>query len=312
MTISAHSSELGQRRNRLAAFTLVELLVVIAIIGVLVALLLPAVQAAREAARRTQCTNNLKQLGLALQNYHDTNRNFPAGYYQIPTGIANESTWVTHILPYFEQQNLYDNILTWDRFGSAPQNPGVTVVLRTFLDGMLCPSDGEVELALNYWARGNYVGNNGVGPMFTEGQNSVSRGPVGVFGQNISRNMSDITDGTTNTIMVSELLKSPGNDFRGVMHYPEGPLYQHNQGPNSVVPDQFRTSLCISTTHAPCTGTYTAWNNRSVALAARSHHPGGVNAALVDGSVRFVAETVNLTVWRNFSTPQDGNILGKF
>src|SRR5690606_30820483 len=103
----------------------------------------------------------------------------------------------------------------------------------------------------------------------------VSRGPVGVFPQNVSRNMGEILDGTSNTAMVAELLKVPGDDFRGVMHYPEGPLYHHNQTPNSKVPDQFRTSLCINIPRAPCTGTYTAWNNRSVVLAARSLHPGG-------------------------------------
>lgn len=299
-------------RNRQVGFTLVELLVVIAIIGILVALLLPAVQAAREAARRTQCNNNLKQLALGLHNYHDTFRKFPAGYYQIPTGAANESTWITHILPFIEQKPLYDGITAWVAFGSPSPGTGVHKVTSTFIPGLLCPSDVEVQLALTHWARGNYAGNNGIGPMFTEGQNSVARGPVGVFPQNVSRNMAEILDGTSNTAMVGELLKSPGDDFRGVMHYPEGPLYHHNQAPNSKVPDQFRTSLCKSIPRAPCTGTYTAWNNRSIVLSARSLHPGGVNLALCDGSVRFVSNTVNLTTWQNLGTPQDGAVLGEY
>ncbi|MEO8493827.1 MAG: DUF1559 domain-containing protein [Planctomycetota bacterium] len=298
--------------GRRQGFTLVELLVVIAIIGILVALLLPAVQAAREAARRMQCTNNLKQIAISLHNYHDTYKNFPAGYYQVTTGVANESTWITHTLPFIEQKSLHDLITVWERFGSPPAGSGIQKVTSTFIPGMICPSDVKVKVALGNWARGNYVGNNGIGPMFTEGQNSVPRGPIGVFPQNESRNMAEILDGTSNTAMVSELLRSPGDDFRGVMHYPEGPLYQHNQGPNTTVADQFRGSLCITLPRAPCIGTYTAWNNRSIVLSARSLHPGVVNLALVDGSVRSVSGTVNLLTWQNLGTPQDGAALGDF
>jgi len=295
-----------------SAFTLVELLVVIAIIGVMVGLLLPAVQAAREAARRMQCTNNLKQIALGLHNYHDTFRKFPAGYYQVMAGPANESTWITHILPFIEQNSLYDGITVWQGFGSPVAGTGVHRVVSTFLPTLTCPSDVQVELALVNWARGNYAANNGLGPMFTVGANSVARGPLGVFVQNTSRNMSEILDGTSNTAMVAELLKSPGADFRGVMHYPEGPLYHHNFSPNTKLDDQFRGSLCVSIPRAPCVGTYTAWNNRSIVLSARSLHPGGVNIALVDGSVRSVANTVELLTWQNLGNPQDGLVLGEF
>lgn len=297
---------------RRRGFTLVELLVVIAIIGVMVGLLLPAVQAAREAARRSQCTNNLKQIALGIHNYHDTYRKFSAGYYQFPTGPANESTWITHLLPFIEQKNLFDGIEHWQGFGGPPAGSGVHRVTSTFIPTLICPSDFEVELVLTNWARGNYAGNNGIGPMFTEGQNSVARGPNGVFRQNRSRSMAEMIDGTSNTVMVAELLKSPEQDFRGVMHYPEGPLYHHNQAPNSAIPDQFRSGLCASIPRAPCIGTYTAWNNRSVVLSARSLHPGGANVALVDGSVRLVSDTVNLTTWQNLGIPDDGATLGEF
>lgn len=303
----------GRRRQRRAlGFTLVELLVVIAIIGVMVGLLLPAVQAAREAARRMQCTNNLKQIGLGLHNYHDTYRRFPAGFYQFTTGLPNESTWIAHILPFIEQKNLYDGIVAWQQFGSPPAGSGVQRVTSTFLPTMTCPSDVPVELAATNWARGNYAANNGIGPMSTVGVNSVARGPLGVFIQNMSRNMAEILDGTSNTAMVSELLKSPGNDFRGVMHYPEGPLYHHNFSPNTRLDDQFRGSLCVTIPRAPCVGTYTAWNNRSIVLSARSLHPGAINVALVDGSVRTVANTVNLLTWQNLGNHQDGIVLGEF
>ncbi len=298
--------------NARLGFTLVELLVVIAIIGVLVGLLLPAVQSAREAARRMSCSNNLKQIALGLHNYHDSNLDFPAGYYQFTYGPANESTWISHILPFIEQGALYEQIEQWNYFGSPNVNPGVTNVIKTFLPTMTCPSDVDVKLALGYWARGNYGANNGIGPMYTEGRNLVTRGPVGVFGQNDSKNMKDILDGTSNTVMIAELLRSPGDDFRGTMHYPEGPLYQHNQGPNSKVFDQFRTSLCKSIDRAPCTGTYTAWNNRSIVLSTRSLHPSVVNVALVDGSVRTISDSINLVTWQYLGTPEDGNVLADY
>lgn len=293
-------------------FTLVELLVVIAIIGVLVGLLLPAVQAAREAARRMSCSNNMKQISLGLHNYHDAHRNFPAGYYQIVAGAANESTWISHFLPFIEQSALYEGITAWNYFGSPNVNPGVTKVIQTFIPTMTCPSDVEVKLALGFWARGNYAANNGIGPMYTEGFNSVVRGPVGVFGQNVSKNMKDVLDGTSNTAMIAELLRSPGEDFRGTMHYPEGPLYQHNQGPNSNVFDQFRTSLCVSIDRAPCTGTYSAFNDRSIVLSARSLHPGIVNVGLVDGSIRVVTNSVDLVTWNNLGIPDDGKVLAEY
>ncbi len=303
------------RRARVVSpgFTLVELLVVIAIIGVLVGLLLPAVQAAREAARRMSCSNNMKQIALGLHNYHDTHRNFPAGYYFWAADPSpNESTWVTHILPFIEQSALYGEITDWDFFGYGTPGTGVTLVTKTFLPTMTCPSDVTVKVALGSWARGNYAGNNGIGPMYTDTMNAAARGPVGVFGQNDSKNMKDILDGTSNTAMIAELLKSRGDDFRGVMHYPEGPLYQHNQSPNSNVPDLVRGSFCQSIDRAPCISGYTYHGDRSQVQAARSLHPGIVNVGLVDGSVRTVSESINLLTWQQLGTPEDGNVLAEY
>jgi len=302
----------GRRRRRgLGAFTLVELLVVVAIIGVLVALLLPAIQAAREASRRTQCANNLKQIDLGLQHYHDTYLKFPAGYYQGPSpNSQNESTWVTHLLPYIEQKALFDTIPTWATcFGCQPNN--VVTVVSTSFKTFQCPSNKETPPAFTYYAKGSYVGNNGIGPMATESWNTVTRGPYGMFRQNTSLRMSDILDGTANTVFVSELLNVEG-DFRGVMHYPEGPLYHHNYPPNSPVPDQHRSGMCVSTVTAPCTGTYSAWNNRAMVLSARSNHPGGVQIGLVDGSVRFASNTIALTVWQNLGIPDDRNPIANY
>jgi len=293
-------------------FTLIELLVVIAIIAVLIALLLPAVQQAREAARRSQCKNNIKQLGLALHNYHDTARTMPPGAIQSFSTGLNEATWITMCLPYFDQANLYMMANFSSTFGgSGPNN----VILGTSLPMMLCPSDNEVALALPGspgWARGNYVANSGIGPLTsTENPNPAGR-TAGPFTMNSKVKMSDFIDGTSNTVLVSELLKVKGDDFRGVMHYPEGPMYQHDRSPNTGVPDEFRGSLCISTVRAPCTGVYTAWNNRQIRIAARSNHVGGVHVLLGDGSGRFVSENINLGTWQALSTMDKGEVIGEF
>lgn len=310
-------------RRSSRGFTLIELLVVIAIIAVLIALLLPAVQQAREAARRSQCRNNLKQLGLAIQNYHDNHRMFPVGYFQGPNpNSQNESTWVTHLLPFVDQAPVYKNIVTWGAcFGCATFDPSVRPLVGMRLPLMECPSAADRSLAVGYYAKGNYGGNNGIGPMATETWNDgplFTRGLYGMFRQSTksSRRIRDVRDGTSNTVLLSELM-TVENDFRGVMHYPEGPLYHHNFGPNSAAPDQFRFpyagfNMCNNVPIAPCTPTYTAWNDRAVVLTARSRHTGGVHSAMVDGSTRFINNNVNLTTWQNLSIPDDGKVVSNF
>lgn len=291
------------------AFTLIELLVVIAIIAVLIALLLPAVQQAREAARRSQCRNNLKQIGLALHNYHDSHKMFPNGYYY-PVG---ENTWILSIYPFLELTNLYNTQNLTQNFGSLPNSN--TTISQTLVPGFQCPSDPVTGPASTYYGRGNYAGNNGIGPQVNTldlNPSPPARGVVAIFETRVNRGLRDITDGSSNTAMVSELVKVEGNDFRGVMHYPEGSLYQHNRTPNSGTPDSFRTSLCISTSFAPCTGTYTAYNNRNIILASRSRHTGGVHTLICDGSVRFVSSNVDTTIWQNFGVHNDGTVLGDF
>jgi prepilin-type processing-associated H-X9-DG protein len=102
------------------------------------------------------------------------------------------------------------------------------------------------------------------------------------------------------------------DDGRGIMHYPEGPLFHHNRTPNSLSPDEIRISWCHNTTLAPCIGAYSAYNNIKDVRTARSMHPGGVNLTLADGSVRFVSQVVNLNTWQWISSPGDGETVSDF
>lgn len=295
-------------------FTLIELLVVIAIIAVLIALLLPAVQQAREAARRSQCKNNIKQLGLALHNYHDTFRVLPPGAIQnFQTNAQNEATWISMILPYIDQQAIYNKANFSSCFGctSSPGNPSyeITTIL---IPMMLCPSDRSVDLALNAYRRGNYVANSGIGALQSLTTPKDPSRISGPFTMNSRTEMRDFLDGSSNTVLVSEVMKVDGNDFRGVMHYPEGSLYQHDRTPNTGIPDGIRTSLCVSVPRAPCVGTHSAYNDRQITMSARSQHIGGVHVLMGDGSGRFISDNISLTIWQGLGTQDKGEVLGEF
>jgi len=217
------------RRRRHIGFTLVELLVVIAIIGILIALLLPAVQAAREAARRSQCTNNLKQIGLALHNYHDVHRSFPPlMVYQSalgPTGLPYHHSWLTKLLPFMEQSAIYqmmDPMLpAWDVAANAPM-PFTQQQVPT----LICPSDagyhGAIDAPLNiattaYSANESldWWGNNcctpdaswaapAVYPWFASYPQLYGHLFSGVFPNDTTIRMADIRDGTSNVLACTE------------------------------------------------------------------------------------------------------------
>ena len=307
--------------RRYRGFTLIELLVVIAIIAVLVALLLPAVQQAREAARRSQCKNNLMQLGLAMHNYHDSHRLFPPGAVQIfnPGPGRNEATWVSMLLPYLDQGPLYNTINFNECFGcvSSSTHP-LYLVASTFLPLMRCPSEPQVGLAASCYARGTYAANSGLGPLHSsQDPHDATRVPgvkytYGPFTMNSRTRIGDIRDGTSNTVMVSEIRNAEGADFRGVMHYPEGSMYQHDRTPNVATPDDFRSGLCVTTVEAPCVGVYTSAANRAIIMSSRSPHTGGVQSLLADGSVRFISENINLATWQALGTSRKGEVIGEF
>lgn len=255
---------------RRVGFTLVELLVVIAIIGVLVALLLPAVQAAREAARRTQCINNLHNIGLALQNYASARGSLPPGdvrdaTYGGGTTVKTMFGWISLIMPYVEEANAHStadwSISLQDRDASGNKAHHI------FLDTFACPSEVNqpVEVGIVndfYGARGNYVANAGTGYYWALDtspeesirywrENSPSADPrtcrpsvgaahlsaLGLFTVSdiraIGRKFGQISDGTSNTAAICELRMVPQRDTRGAMHFGPGSLYMHDHPPNT-------------------------------------------------------------------------------
>lgn len=282
-------------------FTLVELLVVIAIIGVLVALLLPAVQSAREAARRTQCVNNLKQWGISMHLHHDSKKILPLGSRSGP-----RQTWVMHLWPYIEETALsVQNDLKID-FYVPPGTIGGTLEGLTgkYVPMYYCPSDaGSDQTVGNYQRRrGNYVVNWGNSKY---GQRVEPPGKAPFSHIDGDRTMPRethfgmITDGTSKTLMMSEILRawSPeDNDWRGDIQNDDGVCRFHTLvTPNTSAPDIIESGWFQGTGDPKMPA---AAGARDVQVtAARSRHAGGVVVGVCDGSVRFISEGISLLAW---------------
>ncbi|MCG6154568.1 DUF1559 domain-containing protein [Rubinisphaera margarita] len=307
------------------AFTLIELLVVIAIIAILVALLLPAVQQAREAARRSSCKNNLKQIGLALHNYHDTHRVFPPGYVlgQGPgtppantlSGNQVKWAWGAYILPFIEQGSLYDALEISDGSTDADDFAGANQLLRTsMIDTYRCPSDAAPDLNNRRGNRtiSNYVGM--LGPddadIGTSGAKTTPRSPdanadrSGLFRRNSKVRMRDVTDGTSNTIAIGERaweLNNPqfGNKARcraAIWAASNGNRMNVDQNDAQAVAVLGVTGGGINFVDVFGDGSNTAamaQNQNQCAITFSSLHSGGAQFLLLDGSVRFLSENID-------------------
>jgi prepilin-type processing-associated H-X9-DG protein len=301
-----------------------------------VALLLPAIQSARESARRAQCVNNLKQVGIAFQNYHDTYKQLPIGAYSCCWG-----TWQMSILPFLEEKQLADlyqflpkNFPVFDdryRYDNDPAAaPGLNPPMRNFevtskrIATLTCPSDepqvaGGCPNARDGLTFHNYVANfgntNHVGTTYPGspaikylsspfiGQDDGSNGP----NQRLFSTFRRITDGLSKTLLVSETVQGQGCDLRGLTWWGWAAGFETYASPNGSDPDRMqRPSDCHSELprNPPCLpAAGPLFNN-----AARSRHPGGVNVAMCDASVQFVVDDVDLATWRAASTSRGDEV----
>ena len=285
-------------------FTLVELLVVIGIIAILIALLLPAVNAAREAARKITCGSQIRQIGIALNSYHTARSKFPPfliSHSGNPGRIADASSgdgsvnWLVLLLPYVEEEPLYDQ---WDQDIPANQNPGRSTDISIFK----CPSDPNnsgnlCTYAGGGWARGNYGMN--VSPC-SHGIGARSR-LGGIGGANYSVRMRQITDGASKTVAVDELRSGLNpNDIRGCWAMPglsagTAAFFGDADVPNARGGNSDDMENCQASGSARdgSQGMGCFDTNSTGQMAARSSHPGGVHVMMVDGSVRFVGDDVD-------------------
>ncbi|MDO4568855.1 MAG: DUF1559 domain-containing protein [Planctomycetia bacterium] len=299
--------------KRSSGFTLVELLVVIAIIGMLVGLLLPAVQQARAAARNMQCKNNIRQISMAMLGYESEHQTFPPGthvYIDSTTPVDWERrTWFWTTLPYLEQMALFDPIqahyFAEKRTGSYDYTnlPNKEVPVPVFMcpDDPLRPKIHNGSSTSNQQGfHGNYMGNGG-NSYFNSGGYKESANLNGIFPAVEGIKMDSISDGKSYTLFFSEILLVPDGDvgsgredIRGRYHNGRhaGVLFSTLYQPNTGQPD--RHNYSISTDYAPSTSSGT-----NVIVSARSNHAGGVNASTCDGAVRFVLNSVDLEVWHS-------------
>jgi prepilin-type N-terminal cleavage/methylation domain-containing protein/prepilin-type processing-associated H-X9-DG protein len=322
-------------KNRFA-FTLIELLVVIAIIAILIGLLLPAVQKIREAANRMKCSNNMKQIGLALHNYEGTYGYFPvAGQYSTTVASKSWSLQAT-ILPYIEQDNLQRLINFSQPYDTQPN------VTQTRVSTFLCPSETKdrprVDGALTHYPL-NYAANMGTWMVFDP---TLNRGGDGAFMVNSSTRIADITDGTSNTVGLAEVkaytpyLRDGGTPTGPNVAVPTSTATVAGYG-GSFKADSGHTEWVDARVHQTgfttvfTPNTSVIYNNGGVnydidfnssregvsvtmqtyaAVTPRSYHTSGVNVLLMDGSVRFLRNSITLTTWRALGTRNGSETLG--
>jgi len=318
------------RRSR--GFTLIELLVSVAVIGILISLLLPAVQSAREKARQARCAGNLKQIALAMSQYQETHGTLPPGKKGCCWG-----TWLMFILPEVEQQALYDAYnFSGNNSPGLPSNYDLDLryfgssnrtVTSTRLSVYLCPSD-QTSAPISLKTSGvtqsctsqNYAGNFGntlqiqddlPGQPFGGAPFSDVGSPLGDHSRPGRPTVAyrDLIDGTSNTLLLAEVVVGQGADLRGFSWWGDAARFESYLGPNSASPDVMASKDYCSNEppNPPCIPSSPTLTD---VYAARSRHPGGVYVGLADGSVHFVKDGVALQVWRALSTTRGGEIIG--
>jgi prepilin-type N-terminal cleavage/methylation domain-containing protein len=308
------------------AFTLVELLVVITIIGILISLLLPAVQAAREAARRLQCSNNLKQLALAMNGYHEKLRQLPPGaitWTNDPVrgvgGWYDDHGWYSQIGPFIEQLPWYQSI----NFKTSFSDPSNLAPRQAMIALYACPDDSlkQNEWLSDTWARvrGNYVvnfGNTNYGQTSKAGVNFLGA----PFSYHRSARFDDIKDGLSNTLIMSEVITvgDVGSQVGGAWGGPisdfstslGGQTFEAWLTPNSPVPDDVARACPPVSAYNGMPGCNLIGNDSTLqSLNARSHHVGGVTVAFCDGSVHFIGDWIDLVTWRALATTNGREVI---
>ncbi len=301
--------------RRARGFTLIELLVVIAIIGVLIALLLPAVQSAREAARRSSCSNNLKQIGLALQNYHGISNSFPQGYVsRVRTGgieMGPGWAWAAQSLAQLEQPALFNAI----NFSLPITDPGSRTATLTTLAMYLCPSNspdpGPVQVSnpggpvLVSLAPSQYVGSAG---QFAPGNSPADNN--GVFFRNSQIGLRDIRDGSSQTLMVGERSRNVADaTWLGVVPAAQICTNRYWRSPPECEPSSAyvlshtgpdNDQAWIDVPNFPQAGADDFW----------SRHPSGCNFLFCDGSIHFLRQSINPKVFSALSTRKGNEVVG--
>lgn len=305
-------------------FTLVELLVVIAIIGILIALLLPAVQAVREAARRIQCANNVKQQSLAMLNYESAFQNLPSGY-----SHPGMTMWSGLILPFLEQGNLYDTLEIegpWDAFAGETEN---SRSLGTYIDVFRCPSANlersqfdplvnTERVPCNYLACASGLNNRESGELPWCGMGRYQNYPEsdGIFYLNSQTRVAVILDGLSNTVLLAESLPDQtllGTDYSGntqkADHWYIGSR-ELGDYPEVISIGSAEVSECLGSTACPINAIKdedSPVNDKE--LGYGSAHTQGINVGFADGHVQFVRETVDRAVWSAIGTRASGEVV---